>query len=357
MLDFTNLLALAKAAVKADKSAPVAYSYEGTNYTYEQVQATLAKELNELGGSHASYRENKNVIFALIEQVINEVLPKKVEAIYAQLAETKQFGQGEAPKFSIKSSASRTRAKTFVTRVGLEGRYEVFKLGGAQTLEIQSTAFGGAAQIGLEELMDGRVDFNELLSIVMEGLEDRIQEEVAAGLEAGVNQLPQVNVVSGEGFDAAEFDRLLKIADSYSASGKATIYCDSMFAATLVDTTNTNNLIPEAVKTELWNKGYLSMYKGHNVVILPNSISTDAELNTTLALDPSKAYILPNTGMKPIFIAFEGDTCVDEHKNRDWTREVQIYKKVGVGVMFTSDICVYENTSLKVNLKGEDEDN
>lgn len=349
MLDFTNLLALAKAAVKADKSAPVAYSYEGTNYTYEQVQATLAKELNELGGSHASYRENKNVIFALIEQVINEILPKKVEAIYAQLAETKQFGQGEAPKFSIKSSASRTRAKTFVTRVGLEGRYEVFKLGGAQTLEIQSTAFGGAAQIGLEELMDGRVDFNELLSIVMEGLEDRIQEEVAAGLEAGIKQLPTTNVVSSDKFDVAEFDRLLKIADSYSAGGKATIYCDSMFAATLTDITD-SGLVPEAVKTELWNKGYLSLYKGHNVVILPNSISTDAELNTTLALDPSKAYILPNTGMKPIFIAFEGDTCVDEHKNRDWTREVQIYKKVGVGVMFTSDICVYENTSLTTEL-------
>ena len=349
MLDFTNLLALAKAAVKADKSAPVAYSYEGENYSYDQVQATLAKELRELGGSHAAYRENKNTIFALIEQTINEVLPKKVEGIYAQLATVKSFGQGEKPSFKVTSSASRTRAKTFVTRVGLEGRYEVFKLGGAQTLEIQSTAFGGAAQIGLEEFLDGRVDFNELIAIVMEGLEDRIQEEVARGLAAGVAQLPQTNVHSANEFVEAQFDRLLKIADSYSAGGKATIYCDSLFAANLTANAEAA-MIPEAVKTELWNKGYASLYKGHNVVILPNSISTDAELNTQLALDPSKAYILPNTGMKPIFIAFEGDTCVDEHKNRDWSKEVQVYKKVGVGVMFTNDICVYEDTSLKTTI-------
>jgi hypothetical protein len=349
MLDYKNLLALAKAAIKADKSAPVAYSYDGKDYTYEQVQATLAKELNELGGSHASYRNNKNLIFALIEEVVNEVLPKKVEGIYTQLAETKQFGQGEAPKFNIKSSASRNRAKTFITRVGLEGRYEVFKLGGAQTIEIQSTAFGGAAQIGLEEFLDGRVDFNELIAIVMEGLEDRIQEEVAKGLATGIEQLPESNVHSQVGFEAAEFDRLLKIADSYSANGKATIYCDSLFAAHLAPSAD-NGLVPESVKTELWNKGYLSMYKGHNVVILPNSISTEGDLNSHLALDPSKCYILPNTGMKPIFIGFEGDTCVDEHKNRDWSREVQVYKKVGVGVMFTNDICVYEDTQLVTEL-------
>ena len=346
MLNFENLLALAKAAVTADKSAPVAYSYEGENFTYGQVQATLAKELNELGGSHASYRENKNVIFSLIEQTINEVLPKKVEGIYNFLAEVKSFGQGDAPKFKVKFSASsRNRAKAFVTRVGLEGRYEVFKLGGAQTIEIKSTAFGGAAQIGLEEFLDGRVDFNELIAIVMEGLEDRIQEEVSKGLAAGIAQIPQTNIQSFAGLDTAEYDRLLKIADSYSNGGKATIYCDSMFAASLAPSAD-NGLVPETIKSELWNKGYLSMYKGHNVVILPNSISTDAELNTELALDPSKCYIIPNTGMKPIFIAFEGDTCVDEHKNRDWSREVQIYKKVGVGVMFTNDICVYENTEL-----------
>lgn len=348
MLDFANLLALAKAAVKADKSAPVAYSYEGTNYSYDQLQATLTAELNELGGSVASFRENKNTIYALIEQVINEVLPKKVEGIYAQLAQVQQFAQGSKPTFKIKNTASRIRAKSFITRVGLEGVYEVFRLGGAQSVEIQSTAFGGAAQITLEELMDGRVDFQELIAIVMEGIEDRIQEEVQKGLTAGIAQLPTPNYVADNTFNAANFDRLLKIADSYSAGGKATIYCDSLFAAKLAPSAD-NGLVPESVKNELWDKGYLSMYKGHTVVILPNSISTDAELNTQLALDPSTAYILPSTGMKPIFIAFEGDACVDEYKIR-WGTEMQIYKKVGVGVMFTNDICVYKDGSLSAAL-------
>ena len=43
---------------------------------------------------------------------------------------------------------------------------------------------------------------------------------------------------------------------------------------------------------------------------------------------------------------FEGDTLVDERKNDDWSREIQVYKKVGVGAVITNNICVYRNTSL-----------
>ena len=340
MLDFVNLVALAKAAISADKSAPVAYSYEDKNYSYDQVNDTLCEELNALVGSPALYRDNKNVFFKLVEETIGEKVPVEVANLYEQLAEVKTFAQGEKPVFKRKNTNSRIRAKQFITKVGLEGVYEVFKLGGIESFEVPTTAIGGAAQIGLEELLDGRVDFAELIEIVMEGIEDRIQEETAKAMEKATAQLPANNQVSTAGFNKTEFDRLLVIADSYGV--KATIYCDFMFAA--------KNLLPEtaamsdSMKNELWNKGYFANYKGHAVVILPNSVK-DAK-NEELMLNPSKCWIIPGT-QKPIKIAFEGGTLTDDRKNDDWSTEIQVYKKIGVAAMFTSDICVYEDTDLE----------
>ena len=346
MLEMKDLVACGKAAANTDRNAPVAFSYEDTNYSGAQVNELLRKELNEIAGTFSLYRENQNKIFSLIEEVVDDVVPNKVKDMYASLAETKTFGQGEKPIFRRKVNA-RTRAKQFITRVGLEGVYEVFKLGGSESFEVPTSALGGAAQIGLEEFLDGRVDFSELLTIVMEGIEEAIQLEVGKAMIAGINQLPAANRVSFAGFDEEEFDRLLYIADSYGA-GNATIYCDFKFAAKIMPAEI--QMYTEQMKNELWQNGYFRIYKGHNVVILPNSVEN--EMNESMALEPGFCWIIPNgANDKPVRIAFEGDTLVDERKNADWSRDVQVYKKVGVVAMLTNDICVYHDTSLTRKLK------
>jgi hypothetical protein len=50
--------------------------------------------------------------------------------------------------------------------------------------------------------------------------------------------------------------------------------------------------------------------------------------------------------MKPVKIAFEGNTNVRERENEDWSRDIQVYRKVGVGVMLTNNICSYVDTTL-----------
>ena len=127
MLDRQNLVALMKQVAKANPSAPVAYSWNGQNLSYEALQETLRNELNELAGTYALYRENKNTIFSMVEETLDEVLPKKVVEQYDQFAEVKTFAQGDKPLFRRKIGSNK-RAKQFITRVGLAGIYEVFKL-------------------------------------------------------------------------------------------------------------------------------------------------------------------------------------------------------------------------------------
>ena len=340
MLDRQNLVALMKQVAKANPSAPVAYSWNGQNLSYEALQETLRNELNELAGTYALYRENKNTIFSMVEETLDEVLPKKVVEQYDQFAEVKTFAQGDKPLFRRKIGSNK-RAKQFITRVGLAGIYEVFKLSkNEEVFEVRTSAIGGAASIGFEEFLDGRVDFAEVTAIVMEGMDDLIYKEVAAAFKASVNQLPPANRVAANGFDEKSFDRLLTIAAAY---GTPTIYCTYEFAV---------NMIPkeawrytEAMKDELWRTGRLADYKGHRVVILEQGF--EDETNETKVIDPGYAWIIP-TGAdnKPVKIAFEGNTIVDEFTGYDRSREIQVYKKVGVVAMLANNICCYVDTAL-----------
>ena len=341
MLDKNNLLALMKTVAKADVNAPTSYSFNGENFSYEALNETLRRELKEYASDYASYRENKNLIFSLIEETLDEILPKKVMKQYEAFAEVKTFAQGDKPIFR-RQLTSNKRAKQFITRVGIAGRYEVFKLGkNEESFEVQTSAIGGAAQIGFEEFLDGRVDFAEVTRIVMEGMDELIYEEIGAALASSINQLPPANRVVAAGFDEDAFDRLLTIASAY---GEPTIYCTYEFAVKLVPSDAWR--YTESMKDELWRTGRLASYKGRKVVILEQGFVD--ETNTTKVIDPGYCWIIPaGANTKPVKIAFEGNTLVSERDNNwDWSREIQVYKKVGVVCMMTNDICSYVDTSL-----------
>ena len=337
-LEFNQLVTLARTVAKSDSSAPVAYSFGDKKFSYSEMNETLRSELRELAGTYSLYRENKNTIFALIENTIDDVLPMKVMEQYSQFAEIKTFNQGDKPIFTQKiTTASRRRAKQFIGKVGLAGLYEVFKLDG-QSYEVTTNAIGGAAQIGFEEFLDGRVDFADVLDIVMEGLDECIYIEIEKQLYGAAQNVQSANKVSVNSFVEASMDKLISIADSY---GKSAIYCTYEFAATMIPSTG---WVSDEMRNQKWNNGYLGNYKGHQVIVLPQSY--EDETNTTKVIDPSYAYIIPVGAEKPVKIAFEGGTIVDEYNNYDRSREMHVYKKVGVRAIFSNAICVYQNTSL-----------
>ena len=337
-LNKKDLIILGKMAANADSSSPVAYSFGEEKYSYEDLNNAFRAQLKEIAGTPALYRENKNLVFELMEEIIDDVLPKKVLAEYSQFAEIKTYAQGDRPVFTQRiTAAARRRAKQFITKVGLAGKYEVFKLDG-RSYEVPTSAFGGAAQISIEEYLDGRIDMADVLDIVMEGLDEAIYLEIERALVAAVTDLPAANKTTQTSFDEDEMDKLISIADSY---GQSTIYCTYEFAATMVPS---EGWISDNMKDQKWNNGYLANYKGHRVIVLPQSY--EDETNAKKVIDPSYAWIIPTGAEKPVKVAFEGQTMVREFENHDWSREIQIYKKVGVGAIITNNICVYQNTSL-----------
>ena len=341
-MEFNDILKLAKTVAKANPSAPTAYSFEGQSYSYEDMNEALRVEFSALAPTYRDYKINQNTIFALIEQTIDEILPARVMEHYGMFAEVKTFAQGDKPIFTTKvNRATRDRAKQFIGRVGLAGMYEVFRLEGGKSYEVPTNAHGGAAQIGFEEFLDGNVNFADVLDIVMTGLDDCLYGEIAKQLIGATSSIGAYNKYTGTSFNESAMDKLLSVADAYGS--KATIYCTFEFAATMIP--SDVRWASDSIKNTLWNNGWLGNYKGHNVVVLHQSF--EDETNSVKVIDPSYCWIIPGGADKPVKIALEGGTIVDEYVNYDRSREIQVYKKLGVRAIFSNDICMYQNTSLK----------
>lgn len=338
-MDKTNLLQLMKNVANATPSSN--FSYNGENLSYMAMNETLRNELNALVGTEELYEQNKRLVFSLMEQTMDDIIPNRLIDAYGQFAEIKTFNQGDKPVFKRRTGL--TRAKQFVTRVGLAGVYETFKLG-SESFEVGTSAIGGAAQIGFEEFLDGRVNFAELTQIIMDGMDELIYREIAAALMTSIDQLPAANRVSAAGFDEGGLDFLVNTASAY---GTPTIYCTREFAVKIVPA---EGWVSDEIRNERWSTGYLANYKGIRVVILPQTL--EDETNSRKVIDPGYAWVIPaGANDKPVKVAFEGTTHIRERNdNDDWSRDIQVYRKVGVGVMMTNNIFSYVDTQLKGKL-------
>ena len=340
MLEMNQLKALAKAAAEANRSAATCYSVNGENLSVSAINDTLRDQFNEIAGTYNLYRENKTKVYSLVETLLDDILPTKVLQRYADFAETQTFAQGTKPVFIRKTG--KMRAKQFITKVGLAGRYEVFALG-EKSFEVATSAIGGAAAIGFEEFLDGRVDWAELVNIVLEGMDELILREIAKALMASIEQLPAANRVAATGFDENGMDRLISVVSAY---GTPVIYATREFAVKLVPK---EGCVSDAIRDQMWNNGFLATYKGVRVVILPQSF--EDETNATKVINPGYAWVMPTgSSEKPVKIAFEGSAHMREVENDDWSREMQVYQKVGVGVMFTNNMASYVDTDLAAKM-------
>ncbi len=334
---------------KADRQAPVAFSYGDKEYSYEQLNDALRAELKTIAGDYSLYRQNKNMLFELIEEVVDLVLPKNVMANLMQFAEVKTFSHGDKAYFKRRQSA--LRGRQFVTRAAIGGVYEAFKLS-SEVITVETQAYGGAAQIGLEEFLEGSVDFAELIQIINTGLEIAVYKEVVASLVAlatgGIanyaggltNALPANNIVSAAGWAPLQFINLLNIARAY---GEPTIFCSEQFAISIKPN---NHFVSDADRAEIRANGYVGRFHGARVVVLPQSFFNVTNNANQVVVPAGYAWIIPGGTDKPVKVAFEGQTVVEEFSNRDWSKEIQVFKKFGVTVITNPGICVYEDTAL-----------
>ena len=314
-------------------------------YSLADVNETLREELKAFN-NYAYYRANKNVLFQLIEEIANVVVPKKVIAQFGSFAEVQSVNPGEKIVFKQRTGVS--RGKRFVTVAAEYGTYRTFNID-TRDITMSPRVYAGAAILELGDFLCGRVDMAELMDIIIEGLSDSIYNEVQAALKAAINaeDRPAANKATVAGFDAAEFDKVVNTVAAYGDS--VTIYCTRAFASTLYNAPgwagDANPMTALQDYNDVREMGYVGRYKGSNVVLLSNSF-TD-ETNTEKVVDSQYAYIMPAGKEKPVKIGIEGGTLIDEQRLQDGSLEVQAQHMFDVAVVANNYWGIYRNTELE----------
>ncbi len=315
-------------------------NFQGEEFTIDQINEAARNGLRELASDYNAYRRNKLTIFELIQETVDEVLPKRTLDALDQFVDVAHIKNGEKKYFTKREG--RLRGRNFVTRAAHAGVYEVFKLD-RSSFEVKTEAHGAAVQVSIEEVLEGRIDFGELLDIIEEGYELAMYKEIVRQMIALNDNtiLPANNIISANGWDPRGFHALLGIARAYA---EPTIFCSYMFAADMIPHMHA---ITDRQKEEIQSKGFIGQYMGAKVVILPVSFfDATNEGGANLTLPAGLAFIMPTGMEKPVKVVFEGETVVYEFGNRDFSKEIQMYKKFGAALFANPGICIYENESL-----------
>lgn len=290
----------------------------------------------------ADYMRAKPDIFELLQEMADEYLPARLNATLGQFAEVRSVPQGN--KIEIKMRKGHMRGKTFVTQVAPSGQYETFRLDVSQFV-VPVKAYGSAAIVDWERFLNGDESFVELMQIIAEGIEDRIYEQIQGMLQGAATAMPSANVKTHTAFDPTRMDALLAVVRAY---GRPEIWCSQEFAATITNQVGfsaaTPNM-PVADLDDIRNQGYVGVYHGARVIVLPQSF-TD-ETNSVKIINPQYAYVIPAGEEKIVKIIMEGDTQIQDFQNRDWSSEIQMYKKVGLAIVTNPNYWgIYQNTNL-----------
>ena len=329
------------------------HSAKGTapaTFSVDQVNAALLDSFKELAGSYNKFMKNRYDIYEILIETVDEIVPNRVADAVGIFAEVRQVGQGE--KVTFKQSIGKNRAKKFLTRVGLSGVYETFRLD-TTTFELPAYAIGGACTVDFERMLDGAESMAELMEVMTDGLTDSIYIEVQKALRAAVSTItPSANKYVGS-WSADQMVRLCNIVKSYGQG--ATIFAPPEFIAAM----GPDAIVPVATGTgqgvyhpqdidRIHYQGYINIFRGNPVVSFRQSYVDDE--NTKVAIDPQFAYILPTGGERVVKVVLEGPTQIWDWTNKDQSMEIDFYKKMGAGILSTRNWAIYQNTGVTTPL-------
>ena len=314
-------------------------------------QEAAVKALLEYYGltSDASFRDIRRVTngnFAIIEEVIDEVLPKELEAIMGQWAVIKQFGRDDEVKFDMANLGKR-RALLSIVPGARGGLYKARRLDG-KSMTLDTKVYTAAVYVTLEDILLGRVTLGELMDNILKGITFQVYVEVVNALRTIYTLAPAANVHSAAGLVANEFDGIVRVVAQY---GNPVIMCFESFANKFTNADGTTNPnISAADLDDVRNYGRVQIYKGRPIVVIPNFITNEVT-NAEWAFSEADCFILPSD-YKPVRVGMKGEGYIATVNRPAGGEEEHYHKMMGVGLLLVNNCGIYHDTEIAASEAG-----
>lgn len=327
------------------KQLLVAAARPSTELNFADVQSAAKNALIEHFGiadiTVREVRKYRSEIFAIIDEVIEEVLPMELESRVGQFAEIRTFGREDAVKFTIKA-LGKNRIIRGIVKGARGGLYRAHRLDDRDfmvTTEVWTVGY----QITLEEILSGRRTVAELVELIAKGYVELIYVEVIKALRGAYDSLLAANKATGSGINEAELQKLIRTIKQYGNPviiGFESETQKLLNVAGLVSAINPN--IAAADLDEIRNNGQVSIYRGTPIINLPNYFMDDS--NSAWMFKEGDLFVLP-VDAKPVKIAMHGDVYTAEvaqpHGGMEWSS----HRIMGVGIVFFNNIAIYRDSS------------
>ena len=303
-------------------------------------EAAISAILKEAGLSEnpstRELRDNESRIFALIEEAVDEVLPKKLENVLGAFAEVKTFARDAEVVFNIEK-IGKGRAKLTVTKGARGGIYRAARLD-SKFFSPATSVYTAAVYVTLEELILGTMSLAELYNNILEGFQEIIYKETFNALAsatpaAGYDRVGGNNVTTTKADLAASLDTVIPYVKQY---GTPTIFGSYDALASIYNPTAGTGAayINNQDSLDVRNYGFVQVYKGVRVVELPNYL-VDATSGEWF-YDQSYVFVIPS-GAKPVKVALKGDLAIVRNAQATGSEKWEAHKIMGVGLAMANN--------------------
>lgn len=288
-------------------------------------------------------KANKATIMALIEEVIDETLPQRLEDRIGDFAQVKQFARDDEVVFHVRGVGKR-RAYLTIKKGARGGLYQSARLDDYQlTLPTWTETVG--VFVTLEEILLGRYTLSELMSNILDGFVERLYVQVVEALQA--TDVPAANRGSAAGVDPDTLDDIIRVVSAY---GSPVIMGFHEVVRKINNVAGFDNNpfpnIPTSDLDEIKGKGFISSYKGTPIVKLPNYIVNE-NTNDEWLINEGMLFVLP-VGEKPVKVALKGDMHIQPVTHPTGSEEWSAHKILGVGLLLKNNIGLYVDTNADI---------
>ena len=317
------------------------------NFSAEETdKAAVNALLKEIGIDENStgreIRAKEDLAFALIEEAVDEILPKKLEGVLQEFAEVRQFARDAEVLFNIEK-IGKNRAKLTISKGARGGIYRAAKLD-RKYFSVDTTIQTVAVSVTLEEIILGTLSLAELYSNILEGFEEIVYKEVFNALAsakpvAGYDRIGHDAPTTVKASLGAAIDKVMPYVKQY---GIPTIFGSYQALTNLSNPASEWH--PEMNDSaERRQYGFVQLYKGAKVVELPNYLVDNK--NEKWFYDPKFVFVLPS-GVKPVKVALKGDLTLIRNNTAVGSEKWEAHKLIGVGVAMANNFAVIEVTDL-----------
>lgn len=274
--------------------------------------------------------------FAVINKLVDMIIPDVVKEDYMQVANTQTIGYGDSAVFDIKSGDLFTVVKNGNSRRHVEAQRQF-----TGQKAIVPTNHTITTEVDLYRVLAGKENHAEYAMKVVLSIESEIATDIMAAVKDSFNTLTAN--FKENAYSETAFKKLAARVGAANGGAKAVAIGTELGLGTIMPT---NDYLKMGLGETYSKIGYLPVFKNVPLIALAQKIDWNSA-DYDLALDDSYIYMISPQTQKLVQVVFEGGTLSiadGQFVNSNLTQKVSLHTRYAVALITNAKYGIMKTT-------------